>query len=377
MTPHLHRIVVQMTRHGPRTGTHQCTLEYLTHSMRLLTTTNNTNKKNNFNSRDWIPPNRPLPGDKSLPFKDDDDDNNNKTSNEWIPPDYLTHDANSDLDDYLQQTNQKVVGKEEESMEGTDWLSTRKEGRNRRPRVTHMVTPNEATAAAQQLTEIPIRIGRLLTSDEIISCLTQLGGINVQLITPKKNLKEYLGWKGLILCTGTSPSHIRILSQTIVSHLQKRNLAKYGVIGAMYGREGGEKKRRIKKNRIGRSDAISSNGDDGWVTVDCRNYILHVQDEVTRKAIDLEGLWSGEAGEVLRRVDCADEEIVDDYVAENPIPEEYMDSLIHYSRNYWSEGRMRGGLGFLSDHQKKKGGGRWDAPSNQKRRGKKKRRRRL
>ena len=308
-------------------------------------------------SRDWIPPQRPLSGDKSQI-----DSSTDKSS--WISPDFLHHGDNSDLDEFLKEEN-KISSDHGKP----DWLSTRK---SRQHRPTHMLTPSQSAEAKRLESEITVIEGTLLTSEEIMTCLKSLGGQNVVHVTPVEKYKEYLGWKGLIISTGTSYSHIKILSDAIVKNLQKRDLAKRGVIGARYGSEGGEKRKKaIKKNRIGRADSYKGNGDDGWISVDCMNYVVHIQDDITRRSIDLEGLWSGEAGNKLRNVNSEDEDSVDDYVAANPVPEDYMNSLVHFTRDYWSDGRVRGGMGANNK------GGRWSPSSNQKRKSKNKGRRRL
>ena len=321
--------------------------------LRSFTSSDDSNK-------DWIPPQRPLSGDKSQPNLDESAD---KSS--WIPPNFLQSEEASDLDEFLKKTN--AISSDDDSK--PDWLSTRKSMRNR---PTHMLTPSQSAEAKRLESEIPVIKGRLLTSKEIMTCLKSLGGVNVVHVTPEEKYKEYLGWKALIISTGTSYSHIKILSEAIVSNLQKRDLAKQGVIGAKYGSEGGEQRRKtIKKNRVGRSETFKNSGDDGWISVDCMNYIVHIQDDITRSSIDLEGLWSGAAGRQLRNVNSEDEDSVDDYVAANPVPEDYMNSLVHFTRDYWTDGRVRGGMGA------NKKDGRWAPSSNQKRKVKNRGRRRL
>jgi ribosomal silencing factor RsfS len=171
-----------------------------------------------------------------------------------------------------------------------------------------------------------------------------LGGRNVQLIIPEDDLKQYLGWEGMIIATATSYSHIRVLVESIVRALRERKLSERGVIGAKFGAEGGEDPTMSarKKSKLGRGSKL----DDGWMAVDCRNFIVHVQDEITRRSVDLEGLWSpgSKQGKILRQLNCNDDDAVDDYVAENPIPNEYSETLMVHT-NFWGDGKYRGGMG--------------------------------
>ena len=183
-----------------------------------------------------------------------------------------------------------------------------------------------------------------------------------------------------MVATGTSYSHIRILTDALVNNLRKRDLAKGGVVGALYGSEGGDDPSSARRRR-----GLPKKVNDGWIAVDCGNFVVHVQDDVTRRSIDLEGLWSpdieqrGRAGHELRSLDLSDEEAVDEYIAKNPVPDEYTESLIDVSSgDFWGDGQqMRGGLGnntASSRYGGKAKSGRWTPNSNETRKLKNRRR---
>ena len=246
-----------------------------------------------------------------------------------------------------------------------DWLMTRR-AKLSNLTGTEMLTPSDARKRRTD-SEITVIKHTLLSSDEIIACLVNLGGQNVKLIIPEEEVKSYLGWKGLIIATANSYTHIRVLADAIVHNLRKRGLAERDVVGAKYGSEGGEDPTMSsyarRKRRIGRGKKT----DDGWMAVDCQNYIVHVQDDVTRRSLDLEGLWSpgSEQGNILRGLDPKDEDAVDDYVAANPVPEEYVESM-KMSTDFWgADGRYRGGFARGRDDSNKSG--RYTPTNNQKR----------
>jgi len=242
-----------------------------------------------------------------------------------------------------------------------DWLSTR-----RSKLAMGMMTPADARKK-QTEGSMPIVKHTLLSSKEIINSLVNGGAMNVELIEPDEDVKSYLGWDGLIIATANSYSHIRVLTDAIVHNLQKRGLAERGVVGAKYGSEGGEDPTMSayarRKRRIGRGKKT----DDGWMSVDCRNFIVHVQDDVTRRSVDLEGLWSpgSEKAKLLRRLDPKDEDAVDEFVAANPIPEEYMESMQMSGDFFGSDGR--GGYASNSRNRNDTKNGRYTPTNNQKR----------
>lgn len=89
--------------------------------------------------------------------------------------------------------------------------------------------------------------------------------------------------------------------------MRKRGLHKMGVVGAKKGCEGRDC--------------------DDWIVVDCQNIIVHLQDEFTRKHIALEKIWSGPEGKAMSKLKVDNDEELDDYIRENPVPDEYASKL--------------------------------------------------
>lgn len=175
----------------------------------------------------------------------------------------------------------------------------------------------------------------LLTAEEIIQCLEELGGKDVILITPKDT--SQLGYHGLIVATGVTLPHIRVMAETLVRQLRLRKLHESNhphglVVGAKHGVEGGQHEgissaSRRRQSMIG-GTSKKLQKQDTWMCVDCQNYSVHIQDTVTRNAINLQGLWEGTEGDQLRNLDYEDEDAIDTYVANNPIPDDYFQSTL-------------------------------------------------
>jgi len=202
-----------------------------------------------------------------------------------------------------------------------DWSSAR---RKRLGTPTAMLTPQDARAARQLDGEIPVKFHTLFTSDEITDCLKSLGGMNVVVIPLP--LDAHMG-NAMIVATGTTGTHLRTMADALVKSLRTRKLHKMGVVGADSGAEGYDC--------------------DDWIVVDCRNYTVHLQDELTRKHIGLEQHWSPEEVSKRRRnpINFNNDDAVDDFVRDNPIPDEYFRSL--------STNAMEDNAGFIGFDPKK------------------------
>lgn len=209
-----------------------------------------------------------------------------------------------------------------------DWLSTRRR---------KQILVGEYDESISRSGDISVIPNTLLSSKEIIACLEGLGGQDVKLIRPFD--KSSLGCDGLIVATGTTLQHIKLMADTIVRHLRARDLK--NVVGAKYGVEGGQQEYHSGGKKFRKQQLLSKRARmlDTWLCVNCQNYVVHIQDELTRNAIHLEGLWSGPEGEALRAIDLTDDDAVDNYVAQNPVPEEYAQQLadasitMHQTRN--------------------------------------------
>lgn len=208
---------------------------------------------------EWIPPNRPLSGDKG-------------------------------------QSNLYAGDEEEENAtQPVDWLVTRRA--NQSPIAMGFPNKNKRFSDA----ELEVLEGVLLSSKEIEKCLTAMGGTDYKLI--KDSDVDLAGLAGLIIVTATSSQHLNLLADTLVRQLKQRKLQDYGVQGALNGADG------------------NGGNNETWLAVDCENFIVHIMLEDTRRYLNIEPLWSGEDG--FFELDTSDEKAVDDYVAQNPIPEGY------------------------------------------------------
>ena len=247
--------------------------------------------------------------------------------------------SSSEVDEFFQPQTQLSLPKSTAApvkSHGPNWLKTRQAKLRDDSSVltpANMMLPSEAEKRRSLDSSIPVIPHTLLSSREIISCLSSLGGEDIKVITPDEKTKAALGWDGLIVATGSSNAHIRVMAEAIVKNLRLRDLASKGVVGAMHGAEGGDNEgsSTYRQRKTGRG----FNKEDGWMIVDCRNYVVHIQDEMTRTSIDLEALWSpgerGKEGRLLRQVSSLNDEQADEYVAKTPIPEEYTKSLMAFS----------------------------------------------
>ena len=257
-------------------------------------------------TEEWIPPNRPLVGDKGqthlFPRK--------ITFNK--PEDLEEEQRSADIDERDDEPLSSVKFQAglalmaEKPMTATviprptdtvDWLASRRA----KLQGLEMMLPDQATTRRQQATDLPVIPGMLLSLRDIEQCMLTLGGLNIKFI---KDGPEHRmgGAEGMIFISGTTTNHVKVMSDTLVRQLKKRDLAKRNVNGAMFGAEG------------------SSNGDDDWIIVDCSNYIVHFQLEETRKRYNLEHLWSGK--DLLHKLDTQDEDAVEEYIRNNPLPPE-------------------------------------------------------
>jgi len=212
---------------------------------------------------EWIPPNRPLVGDKGQPD---------------------LHAGNEEEKTATDTSNQSM-----------DWLATR---RTKQSEIT-MGIPNKSRRFAGA--ELDVLPGVLLSSKEIEQCLIAMGGLDYFLKPDDENRTG--GVDGVILVTATSSQHLYLMTDTLVRQLKQRNLHNFGVDGAA------------------RSSKRARDHNETWVVVDCDNYVVHIILEDARRHLNLEALWSGE--DDLLNLDFLDEKAVDDYVARNPVPEGY------------------------------------------------------
>jgi ribosomal silencing factor RsfS len=166
---------------------------------------------------------------------------------------------------------------------------------------SEMMLPSEGVTKKQEISDIPVLERTYLTKKEISMCLSSLGARDIAVFHNDPVSPQWDAHR--ILVTASSNAQLRIFATALVRQLRRRNLQNYGVIGAEQGYEG--------------SDA----NDETWFVVDCGNYVVHLLDDKTRKALRLEDLWTGR--DRLARVNWMDEESVEAYVEANPVPDDY------------------------------------------------------
>lgn len=285
---------------------------------------------------EWIPPNRPLIGDQ-LPYhrhnlENDKDkiideeeelrilqeeidrlEREEKEEGESIRFDARSTQAPTTpvVDEEeelrrLQQEIDKITQEEKKKKEvpiidedtSVDWLQTRRRMMGEQGGLAAKIP---GAARHDNLFEVEVKHHTLLKKDEIVTIMNSLGGTDIKVIYDNPNERRMGGAMGMILVSASRPSQIRILADTLVRQMRRRKLEEVDVFGAKEGPEGDE--------------------ESLWMVVDCRNFIVHIFEEQTRMALNLEDIWSGK--DPLHRINCQDDDAVEDYVAAYPVPDNY------------------------------------------------------
>jgi ribosomal silencing factor RsfS len=267
---------------------------------------------------DWIPPQHALAGDKGQSYA------------------YSHVEALRRTEPLPDDDDAAAVADMESETVSIDWLQTRRavQGTTSMTPFTiggSLLKPHQARAAKQQaLDDIAVKRHMLLTRHEIVQVLELLGGLDIAVVLDTRRQQRQqqrasssssasstlanqdagaaaaaaAAAVGLVLVTGTSHAHLRSMAEALIRQLRRRQLDEVGVVGATLGADGNLKDPR-----------------EHWMVVDCHNYVVHLQDAVTRTALDLKGLWSGTDG--LHLIDMDNEDAVEDYVAAHPVPANY------------------------------------------------------
>lgn len=261
--------------------------------------------------QEWIPPDRPLSGDqgnsklykKHENFRDteqamehalfviDDDDSEAEILRKLEEALLLEEELEKKKLEYELELETETTSSDRVVPGPTDWLATRR------------AALAESSENDTSKNPVPIIEGELLSDLEMKALLKSLGGDDIILLLDDPDQPRMGGATGFILCTASSPFHIRSLTMRLVDHLKQRKLDALGVPGAQIG------SRSYKQPT------------STWNVVDCQNYIVHIFDVATRRALALEELWSGE--DQLWTLDVQDDDEVERYVAENPVPFTY------------------------------------------------------
>lgn len=286
-------------------------------------TTGGTKSASNPPSEEWIPPNRPLSGDQGYHgisnnnIKSDDTTTTTASTSTTASPNaaidealFVINDNDSEediqrkleaalqLEEELEwQDFQNALQREQEQQASTsstnqdqapDWLATRRAALGKRAEDASRI--------------VAIRHYELLTEQELVALLEYHDGIHVRVIRDNPKMPRMGGADGMIVCEATTLFHVQGITRALIDHLKERQLQERGVLGAQMG-----------SNR----NLHSSN----WNVVDCHNYIVHILDGPTRQALQLEKLWSGK--DPLWKLDVSNEDAVDRYVEQHPVPPSY------------------------------------------------------
>lgn len=280
-------------------------------------------------SQEWVPPNRPLSGDQgaSIMSMDEDDEDDALL---FVVQD---EDTEEDIQRKLEEALARQERREEQALERAlevealveqqaatatsssppvDWLATRRAALGARL---------ESSAQAP----VEIKPHTLLTSDEITSLLEHYQAKNIVIIRDDPNKSRMGGADGMILCScqDATSFHISSITRALIDHLKLRRLDEVGVLGA-------------QMTSKSRSAYTSTN----WTVVDCQNYIVHIFDERTRRALNLEDLWNGK--DPLWTLDLSQEDQVDEYVSRHPVPADYprLSTTSNFSSSSWSISKL-------------------------------------
>jgi ribosomal silencing factor RsfS len=276
---------------------------------------------------EWVPPDRPLSGDQGqthlYPQVQDQNREEGEDDEEW---ELRRIEEELRLIEEQESAKEVKVDASIDAEPHVDWLKTRRSVLGQEG--IDMMTPSEAVSRKQEMSDIPVKEHTLLSKNEIATCLDALGGRDITVVLDDPLQRRMGGPNGMVFVTVSTNSQMRSLADALVRQMRRRKLQEVGVLGAELGPEGND-------------DATET-----WMVVDCMNYIVHFQDKKTRKALNLEALWSGK--DKLHKLNTMDEDACDDYVAENPVPDDYGSSssdwdetLKRLEKNKWTAPHRR------------------------------------
>jgi ribosomal silencing factor RsfS len=287
----------------------------------------------------------------------------------WIPP----------STDFIPSSSYKEERPSDSNFDDTiDWLEARRSrlkqsdgSQSVDTTSSQLMTPDDAERYRHKKSQIEIIPFTLFTSSELSSSLSAQGGMDIRIIDVVDYDDLYgvgMGCSHLMVVTGRNSSHIRVMADSIVRNLKARKLNERGIVGATKGVEGGtdifsNKRNRARASKNGITNT-SARIDDDWMVVDCGNIHVHILEETTRKCINIESLWDlanpNSEGSKLRRVDGANDDDVDTYVAENPVPEEYSARMRNEaSAGGWMTGDVGGRMILPGIYNRKSFSAKW------------------
>ena len=273
--------------------------------------TKNDNDDNDVggNEAEWIPPNRPLSGDRdnySQLYRNQQELDRAEDALFTISDDDSEEDVLKrleealELEERLEKEREEVLQQEQQQEEEKtiDWLATRRKALG--------LDVNDGTAKNED-SRVPIVHHELMSEEHIVQLLESVGGSDITILSDDPDHPRMGGATGMVLCTAGNQFYINSITKQLVDHLKERQLQDLGVLGAQMG-----------KNFL---STTNHQGSNNWTVVDCQNYIVHVFDQKTRDALNLEDLWRGK--DPLWRLDTSNDDAVEDYVAKHHVPNDY------------------------------------------------------
>mmetsp|Transcript_87690 Transcript_87690/g.175419 ORF Transcript_87690/g.175419 Transcript_87690/m.175419 type:complete len:275 (-) Transcript_87690:233-1057(-) len=150
--------------------------------------------------------------------------------------------------------------------------------------------------------EIPVKLGKLLESDEVVRLLESNGALDIKVIKiPDSRLDNI---DEMVLATGRAATHLRRLAIMVVGALKKRGLSET-IAPGVTGAEG--------------QDC------DDWMIVDCGNFAVQLMDAHTRRSLNLEEHWKNLNAVIVPHAGTAEEreDRIDSMTAAMPVPDDY------------------------------------------------------
>ena len=238
-----------------------------------------------------------------------------------------------------------------------DWLQTRRAALGESNDNNRIDTASKSSSSSSSGPLIPIEEHTLLTRNEILTLLEFYGGHDIVVIDDDVQHPRMGGADGMIFCS-TSPAsssssdqvnspmyqyqqtfRVMALTRGLVDHMKERGLDEIGVPGAQLSlgkksQQPGSQSSRRSGGSAGLGSSLESSS-SSWQIVDCRNYIVHIMDPMTRSRFKLEALWTGK--DPIWRLDWTDENAVDKYVDEQ---QHQLEDDIAGSGSPWDDGRL-------------------------------------
>ena len=319
----------------------------------------------------WIKPDRPLSGDQGPP-RDHYIDYRRSTDHNEDDPDEET--SLREIEEALAaiERDEELKAKEaerqshaqlEQQRQPVDWLQTRRSVLKQQQEIIKKQLSSEIYDEEDEDDDDDEEFV-LISKREIQSLLSNLGATHINVIYDDISFPRMGGppMKGMVFCTGSNPFHITQLATALYDYINDKRAQlqsdieldndddEFGdIFSTEHGdfaidattesqqheqqwqqkQDGDKKARRVRRKT---PSIFSSNKEETWRVLDCHDYIVHIQDDASRRRYQLEALWSGK--DPLWKLNTDDDNAVDDYVAKHPAVmdgddnAEYLSSLV-------------------------------------------------